>query len=258
MRSLTKRIGIALAIVLPVVLVLAALLAGPSWSTDHDALWKIVHDRCVPDQSGHGDPAPCASVDLPQRFAVLKDINGQTQFLLIPTDRVSGIEDASIVSEQAPNYWEAAWEARRYVNQRAGKTLPDDQIALAINSQFARSQNQLHIHIDCIRADVRDTLRALQPQIGANWMSARLLSQDYDVRLLSADDLKSKNLFSLVAEHLQPGQTMAAETIVLAGAVLPDGSSGLDLLVSRGGIGGNNGNGETLQDHACAVAKAVP
>jgi CDP-diacylglycerol pyrophosphatase len=175
---------------------------------------------------------------------------------LIPTDRVTGIEDPSILSERAPNYWEAAWDARRFVDQRAGRQLTDDQVALAINSQFSRSQNQLHIHIDCIRPDVRNVLRQLQPQIGASWMRATVSGQDYEVRWLSADDLKSRNLFSVVAEHLQSGQTMGAETVVLAGAIGQDGSSGLDLLVGRAGVGGNQGNGERLEDHGCGIAKA--
>jgi CDP-diacylglycerol pyrophosphatase len=236
---------------------LLALLSFPLWSGDHDALWKIVHDRCVPDQSGHGDPAPCVLVNLAERWALHKDRNGKTQFLLIPTDRVTGIEDPSILAERALNYWQAAWDARRFVGERAGTKLTDDQIALAINSQFSRSQNQLHIHIDCIRPEVRDALRLRQAQIGASWLPVAVLGQDYDVRWLGADDIKGRNLFSIVAQHLQPGQTMAAETIVLAGAVLPDGSSGFDLLVGRAGTGGNRGHGETLEDHGCSIAGAM-
>ena len=32
----------------------------------------------------------------------------------------------------------------------AGRALPDDVLSLAINSIHGRSQDQLHIHIDCI------------------------------------------------------------------------------------------------------------
>jgi CDP-diacylglycerol pyrophosphatase len=106
---------------------------------------------------------------------------------LIPTDRVTGIEDPSLLSERAPNYWEAG----RFVSQPAGTYGRGDEIALAINSQFARSQNQLHIHIDCIHPDVRDALHMLQPRIDANWMHATVSGQHYDVRWLSAEDLKA-------------------------------------------------------------------
>ena len=57
-----------------------------------NALWHIVHDLCVTDMNTSGNPAPCAVVDLDQGFAVLKDIQGATQYLLLPTARVTGIE----------------------------------------------------------------------------------------------------------------------------------------------------------------------
>jgi CDP-diacylglycerol pyrophosphatase len=249
MSAVLKAIGLAATVAVIFVAVMATR------SADSDALWKIVHDRCIPNQSGHDDPAPCASVDLAKRWALYKDDKGNTQFLLIPTDRVTGIEDPVILTEQAPNYWEAAWAARHFVDERVGKNLSDDQIALAINAQFARSQNQLHIHIDCIRADVRDALRLIQPRITNNWMGVTLSRQEYEARWVSADDLHGKNLFALAAEHLEPGQSMGAETIVLTGAHLSDGGGGFDLLIGRAGIGGNRGGGETLEDHGCAIAK---
>ena len=67
----------------------AAQAANPN------VLWQIVHDQCVPDQQQHGDPKPCAEVDLAGGFAVLKDISGASQFLLIPTTEIGGIEDPS-------------------------------------------------------------------------------------------------------------------------------------------------------------------
>jgi CDP-diacylglycerol pyrophosphatase len=223
---------------------------------DPDAIWKIVHDGCVAEQREHGDPAPCALIDLADGWAVLKDRNGDSQFLLIPTDRVTGIEDPAIRGTHAPNYWEAAWTARRFVEQRLSKTLSSDEIALAINSRWARSQNQLHIHVDCVRPDVHDTLRAVQAQVGAAWSHVVVAGQDYEIRSLSADDLHNRNLFDLVADHLPPGQTLDQETIVLVGTASRNGENGFDLLAGRAGAGGGTGHGEELQDHSCALAKA--
>ena len=66
-----------------------------------DDLWHHVNDECVPDQTAHGDPAPCAFVALGQGvargFAVYKDRVGATQFLLIPTRKVSGIDDPDLL-----------------------------------------------------------------------------------------------------------------------------------------------------------------
>jgi CDP-diacylglycerol pyrophosphatase len=236
---------------------LAAVVMMARGFADPDAIWTIVHDRCVADQREHGDPAPCALVDLADGWAVLKDRNGNSQFLLIPTDRLTGIEDPFVRGTRAPNYWEAAWAARRFVEQRLSKTLASDEISLAINSRWARSQNQLHIHVDCVRQDVRDTLRAMQAQVSTAWSRVVVAGQEYEIRSLSADDLHNRNLFDLVADHLPPGQNLDQETIVLVGIASRNGENGFDLLAGRAGAGGNTGHGEGLQDHSCALAKAL-
>src|SRR5258707_15471950 len=102
-------------------LALAALLVALSAirgiAADPDALWKIVHDRCVPNEEKTGLPAPCTAVDLAggegRGTAVLKDLVGVAQFLLIPTSRLGGIESPELLAPDAPNYWVPAWQARR-------------------------------------------------------------------------------------------------------------------------------------------------
>ena len=78
--------------------ILGPVACTPVAAADPNALWNIVNGQCVPDQSNNGDPAPCALVDLdggePRGYAVLKDLVGATQFLLIPTERVTGIEES--------------------------------------------------------------------------------------------------------------------------------------------------------------------
>jgi CDP-diacylglycerol pyrophosphatase len=80
---------------------------GIGWArADSDALWRIVHDQCVPNERLNDDPAPCALVDLSggedRGFAVLKDIDGATQFLLIPTEHIIGIESPDVLSRVPP------------------------------------------------------------------------------------------------------------------------------------------------------------
>jgi CDP-diacylglycerol pyrophosphatase len=250
MLLLMKKLGVAVALVVG----LAAV--GLFLGHDPDALWKIVHDRCVPGQAGRGDPAPCTLVDLTKGWAVFKDAVGNTQFLLLATDRVTGVEDPLILAPQASNYWQAAWEARRFVAQRAQRSLTDDQLSLAINSRAARSQNQFHIHVDCIRPEVRDALRLMQPQITTSWIRSKIAGQEYNIRQIGTEDLRDKNLFALVAEQLEHGHGMDLETIVLVGTTSPD-QTGFDLLVGRAGIGANRGSGEALQDHGCAIARSA-
>jgi CDP-diacylglycerol pyrophosphatase len=114
-------------------------------------------------------PKPCAEVNLAGGFAILKDISGATQYLLIPTSEIGGIEDPSLLASLARNYFADAWQARGFVEKVLGHAMPRDTLSLAINSASGRTQDQLHIHIDCIRADVRDALLSERPNIGWRW-----------------------------------------------------------------------------------------
>ncbi len=210
-------------------------------AADPDALWKIVHGRCVPDATA-GDPAPCAEVAAD--WAVLKDIVGATQYLLIPTARVTGIESPAVLTDGAPNYFAAAWAARHLVAERAGHELDRDAIALAVNPPGARSQDQLHIHVDCIRPDVRDALARLP--IGPAWtaLPQPVAGQRYLARTLPGDALEA-NPFRLLAEGV-PGAAAAMGDYTLVVAGRPDG---FVLLAGHVGADGR-GHGEDVQDHA--------
>ena len=135
-----------------------------------NTLWEVVHNVCVPGQSEHHDPMPCLQVNLSggieNGFAILRDPRGGTQFLLVPTTRISGIESPIVRGPNATNYFDSAWEARTYINEALHLTLPRDDIGLAINSAVSRSQDQLHIHFSCIRADVLEALHKNEARIG--------------------------------------------------------------------------------------------
>ena len=222
-----------------------ALFAAVARAADPDALWKIVHGRCVPGAVS-GNPAPCAEVAAD--WAVLKDLVGATQFLLIPTARISGIEDPAVLAPDAPNYFAAAWQARRFVDGRAGHALPRQDIALAINPPGARSQEQLHIHVDCVRADVRARLDALPA--GDAWVPLpdALAGQRYVARHIAGPALDA-NPFRLLADGLEQGDDSSRlYTLVVVGR-----ADGFLLLAGRIGDGG--GHGEDLQDHSCALAR---
>jgi CDP-diacylglycerol pyrophosphatase len=225
---------------------LLLVLTTPSCSTANpNALWQIVDGQCVPDQQQNHAPTPCALVDLADRYAVLKDIVGDTQFLLIPTARVSGIEDPEILAPDAPNYWQAAWQARRFVDERAHRELPRDDISLAINSVDDRSQNQLHIHVDCVRADVQAALRERADAIGTGWapFPVKLAGHDYMAMRIDHPDLTHANPFLLLADGIPGARAdMGRYTLVVVGQ--PDG-----FVVLAG-----HGWGEGLQDHKCALA----
>ena len=230
-------------------------LAGNA-EADPNALWTVVHDRCVPDQQATAEPAPCALVDLGGGYAVLKDLAGATQFLVIPTDRISGIESPRLLEPGAPNYFADAWRARVFVDARAGGTLPRDWVSLAINSALARTQDQLHIHIDCVRADVREALSRHVDEVATTWapFPQPLAGHPYLAMAVQGDELDSVNPFQALAERAAGArEDMGSQTLVVVGAYLRDGSPGFIFLAGRADpAAGDIGGGEELQDHvAC-------
>ncbi len=243
-------------------LVLAALLLAPlhAHAVNPSTLWNIVHGECVPHEESDRDPAPCTEVDIAtggdKGFALLKDIRGIGQFLLIPTKRISGIEDPAILAPGATNYWSAAWNARFFVEERVRADLPRDAVALAINSPMGRTQNQLHIHIDCIRRDVHDALAAGLDKVGTQWAEFPLLLTGHAYRAIRIDrrTLDEVNPFRVLADA-DPGIDMGQHTLVAVGATFADGSPGFILLDDTVDLAaGNRGSGEELQDHTCAIA----
>ena len=184
------------------VVCVACLAALPSQTANSNALWHVVHDLCVTDMKISGLPAPCVAVDLKGGYAVLKDIRGQTELLLIPTRRITGIESPNLLEPGGPNYWQAAWQARDLFEKRVGRPVPREDVALAINSIYGRTQDQLHIHIDCVRPDVARALKADQSAIGLRWSALRVKfsGHRYRVRRLRGADLGARDPFLLLAD----------------------------------------------------------
>ena len=246
-------------------LLFVLLLIPGARAADPSALWHIVHDRCVPNEVQHGDPAPCALVDLAGGpaggpaggYVVLKDIVGATQFLLLPTARIGGIESPELLAPDAPNYFQDAWEARRFTEARAPAPLSREDLSLAINSALGRTQNQLHIHIDCLRQDVRDALAQHLAGLGDAWapFPVPLAGERYIARRVIAPDLRGANPFLLLAASSPAARAHMGEyTLVAVGASFA-GRPGFVLLADRAEPArGNFASGEELQDHKCALA----
>jgi CDP-diacylglycerol pyrophosphatase len=243
----------------------AMLLAVPAEvrAADPDALWKIVHDGCVPNEQQHRDPTPCALVDLhggvANGYVLLKDIRGRTQYLAIPTARVTGIEDPQLLAPDAPNYFADAWAGRSYTARAVGHALPRDALSLAVNSPYARSQNQLHIHVDCLRPDVRAALRREAPAIGGHWapLPTPLAGHRYWAMRVFGNELGAANPFKLLADGKPgAGAAMREQTLAVVGADFAGGRPGFLLLDDRLNLAtGDHAGGEELQDHTCALAR---
>jgi CDP-diacylglycerol pyrophosphatase len=245
------------------VLVFSPMLLAPfTAKADPEALWKIVSSECVPDEREHGNPEPCAEVNISKGedrgFAVLKD-NAPSKphaYLLIPTVHITGIESAEVLAPGAPNYFDDAWTARSYLISQLKVPLAWDMVGLAVNSAEDRTQNQLHIHIDCVRRDVRDILRNQEDVLDDRWSELRLAAPDhsYMAMKLKTDSLEAFSPFQLLADGISGAKGhMGLETLVVVGALFKDGKDGFYLLSSRHGAG-VSAHGEDLLDPSCRVA----
>ncbi len=124
---------------------------------------------------------------------------------------------------------------------------------------FARSQDQLHIHIECIRADVREALREHTGQIGEGWapFAPPLAGHHYLAMRVSGEQLGQANPFKLLADGVPGAQEdMGRHTLVVTGTTFADGEPGFIILDDHADrAAGDRGSGERLQDHACALAR---
>ena len=238
----------------------ALCLANSPALADRNALWNIVHNKCVPHIEAGEGPAPCDVVDLSggedKGVAMLKDIVGVAQYLAIPTKKISGIEESFLLSPEAPNYFADAWAERALLDAKLGAALPREAVSLAINSEYARTQDQLHIHIDCLRPDVMATLKADAKSFDDTWrpMVEPLNGRIYFARRLLSADLSDARPFQLLADGLEGAKaTMPYQTLAVVGAEF-DGKPGFILLADHAELAAG-GAAEAIQDHTCAVAK---
>jgi CDP-diacylglycerol pyrophosphatase len=129
-------------------------------------------------------------------------------------------------------------------------------VGLAVNSAKDRSQNQLHIHIDCIRSDIRNILRSQENVLDDHWSELTLGAPDhpYMVMKLATESLNGINPFQLLADGISRAEEHTdLETLVVVGAVFKDGKRGFYLLSSRHRAG-TSAHGEDLLAPNCRVA----
>jgi CDP-diacylglycerol pyrophosphatase len=200
------RIVISFAATMGPILATIANLPHSASAANRGGLWAVVHDICVP------VGFPCAEVNiadgLERGFAVLRAPSSATHVIVVPTALISGIESPALLRENAPNYWEAAWGARRFVEEGAPRQLPRDKIGMAINSAASRSQDQLHIHVACIAPKVAEFLRCHRAEIHEAWslLSSALLGHRFAAMKVETDNLAHVNPFKLLARGLPSGK----------------------------------------------------
>lgn len=243
----------------PVAAVLAfgALLSTSLAAVDlpRGVLWRVVQ-TCTLNQQTTGSPFPCLKVDLGGGFAVLRAPFRQTHVVIMPTARVVGIEDPGLRRPDGPAYFADAWAARHFVQEELKRPLAVDDFGLAVNSRYTRSQDQLHIHIDCTDRRVKRELASRVPTIPTDHWQAdgfTYLGQSYWTRRIDKPTLQGVDVVGLVDEIAPLRAHPERVSIALLGAKLPDGGDGFVVLAGQSIVrrGGAQSTGEDLLDHDC-------
>ena len=221
-------------------------------------LWRVVRYICVP-AAGFGVPFPCSSVHPETANSpgyVILPVTGD-HILTVPTRRIIGIEDPAAQSPESAIYWQAAWDARLQLRTDHGTATDRSRFALAINSAYARSQEQFHIHTACVQPDVKAILADESDRIGFDWtpLQTRIKGWRFTARKLDATDLKDVNVIALLPADVRANRTvLSKQTLVVVGTTLETGRPGFYVLNSESRRG-DGGQGEALLDFNCLSDK---
>lgn len=237
------------------ILVILAGAGGWYWlhSSSRDALRQIALQQCVPNQQLHRTPKPCVDVNPNGGYVLFKDRNGPLQYLLMPTYRINGTESPLLLDPLTPNFFWQAWQRRAIMSDKRGSAVPDSAVSLAINSRSGRSQNHFHIHISCLRKDVREQLDGDMPVISSRWLPlpGGLLGHEYLARRVTENELAQRSPFLMLAEEVPEARDHMGR-FALALAQQSDGSLVL-LATQRNLLTLNRASSEEIQDHRCAI-----
>jgi CDP-diacylglycerol pyrophosphatase len=216
-----RRLSVCLGLLIAAAALQACATSAPPGHSN--ALWVVVDTGC----NKGLNLLPSLQCDRARGEAILKDRCGATHYLLIPTERRAGIESPELLRDDEPDYFADAWAARDRVIAASGRSdVRIDEIGLAINSRWGRSQDQLHIHIDFVNPKVRDAIGQWRRQ-GASRSSIALFGHSY--RIIHVESLQHPSPFQRTASAADTLSQREMNTI----AVLSDGASGFYLLFGR-------------------------
>ena len=218
-------------------LALLASTSGAGATIHRNALW-IVLQSCVVAQTA-GIPFPCLAVNLAsgagQGHAVLRAPFSTTRVLVMPIDKVEGIESPILQRADARAYWRAALDARRFVAEALGGRISLSEVALAVNSRVGRSQDHLHIHVDCLKPSVRLALRRHASVFTARWTPLKFALEGarYFGLKVGASETEGFNPFESLASLPGARQDLRVTSLAVVSAPAESGG-GIYVLAYRG------------------------
>jgi len=247
-----KKMRLILVAISGLVLLLPALyLAWLHYNSQQ--LWQIVSERCVPEQQRSGTTVSCLQVNLAQRYTVFKDAKGPLHTLLIPTDKITGIESAELLNSKTENYFQHGWDTRYFLQQQAAFPIPERYLALAVNSRYGRTQNQLHLHLACLKPEVYQAILQQNKNIDEHWqaLSTPLSGRRY----LAIRAAATTDPFLALSQYLQAeGDSMDNYGLV---RIVTDNGEAILLATRVQLMALTLGTAEELLDFDCKVAQPL-
>ena len=245
-------------------LLIAAALAVSSVPAaadpSRDVLWAALK-TCVLAKRVADRTFPCLRVDLGDGerpgSAVLRAPGEPTHVVVMPTDTVPGLEAPVLRGPRGIAYWKAALAARPFVSDALKGRLPAAEVGLAVNSARGRSQDQLHIHLDCLRPSVAAALKAHGRGVRVVWgpFPVPLAGDRFFAMRVPGAEAERFNPFAAIrtlpGRGSDPRRPDLRETSFAAVAT-PSGDPdpGFILLAYRA----PGASAEDVMDHTCTVA----
>lgn len=244
------------------VLLLLATASGTALA-DRDALWRITDTRCVPAAASSAEmPPPCARVERPgdrsHGWTLIKDRRGVLQYLLMPSVHIPGIESPELLNADTPNFFAEAWRSRDLLDRLRGQPLPRDTVSLTLNPAKRRSQDHFHIHISCVRPELRARLAAAEAELPTSWapLPGGWMNHRWFVRRVDAETLDGINPVAEVAAHVDGAAAdMGSVGISIVGMSFQGGRPGFVLMATRFDPSDRSSGAaeHDVQDHDCSV-----
>lgn len=235
-----------------------AVMATAAEALPRDSLWLVVRS-CLGAERLTGLPFPCVLVKAGDRtdpgYVLVRPPGARSHVLVVPTTPIIGIEAPALQSAQGAAYWRAALDSRRYVVDALKSRLPLSDVALAVNSKGGRSQDQLHIHLDCVDPSVRATLDARSGLIGSKWtrLPFGLEGDHYYALRVGAMNARNFNPFAALAHLPATRGGLSATSLAVVATSPNDPHPGFYLLAYQA----PRAHAEALLDHQCEIASQV-
>ncbi|MBB5193363.1 CDP-diacylglycerol pyrophosphatase [Silvimonas terrae] len=209
--------------------------------------------------SGQPDATSCPYHD--DAFGIFENNRAPYHYLLVPRQKVCGIENEALWQSGTHDWFAEAWRLRHLFAEAKPVSggVPLERVGIAINSIPGRSQGQLHVHISCVEQGVAKQLAVHASQFNDTWQPLDLTTPDgvqhYLARRLAGPQIDPDVFASLAKAH--PELAADKGNITAFAASVADGSVIRPLVLIGHYSDHNQGHAEDLLD-GCGNVQAAP